>query len=105
MPIAGIAFIFIAVIRRYRSARTQPFRRLLIITAFWLLITFSNRLAMSAPARNYIISAAMEQYAATHRESFYFAAIEWLWTAEQIMILAFGIALFFALRGHSREHI
>jgi hypothetical protein len=36
-------------------------------------------------------------------ESSYFANTEWLWTAEQIIILAFGAVLFLALRSEPRN--
>jgi hypothetical protein len=105
VPTVGIAFVLFVTICRYRATPTTSLRWLIVVTAFWLLVTFADRLALSAPARSYFISAAMERYAASHRESVYFAATEWLWTAEQIIILAFGIALFFALRDQPRQHI
>jgi hypothetical protein len=72
---------------------------LIVVTAAWLLVTLADRLALSAPARNYFISAAMRQ----DGESFYFAVTEWLWIAEQIIVLLFGIALFVALRVKPRQ--
>jgi hypothetical protein len=105
VPTVGIAFVLFATIRRYRVAPSQPLRWLVMVTAFWLLVSFADRLALSGPARSYFISAAIERYAASHRESVYFAATEWLWIAEQITILVFGVALFLTLRGQPRQHI
>ncbi|MFL6519513.1 MAG: hypothetical protein ACJ8NS_04775 [Chthoniobacterales bacterium] len=105
VPTVGVAFVLFATIRRYRVAPSPSLRWLVVVTALWLLVAFADRLALSGPARSYFISAAMERYATSHRESLYFVATEWLWTAEQMNILAFGIALFFALRDQPRQHI
>ena len=105
VPVLGIAFILVAVVRRWRAVRSRALACLTAVTATWLLVTLTQRLALSGPARSYFISAAMERYAASQRESFYFAATEWLWTAEQIIILVFGITLFFAFRRESPQHI
>ena len=105
VPVLGIAFILVAVVRRYRMVRRRAFARLAAVTALWLLVALAGRLAISGPARHYFMSAAIERYAASQRESFYFAATGWLWTAEQIIVLLFGITLFLALRGRSSEHI
>ena len=105
VPSAGIAFVLVAAIRRYRAEPTQSRRWLIVITAVWLLVTFADRLAFSAPARHHFISAAMAKYAESHRESLYFALTEWLWTAEQIIMLVFGVALFFVFRDESHRHI
>ena len=99
VPVLGIGFILVAVIRWHHAVRRQPPLWLAGITAVWLLVTLADRLALSASARHYFISAAMRQ----HGESFYFALTEWLWTAEQIIILLFGIVLFVALRGEPRQ--
>ena len=104
VPVCGIALVLIAATRRYRVVRTQSSLWLVTITALWLLITLADRLAFSVPARHYFISATMNQYAA-HRESSYFAITGWLWTAEQTIILAFGVSLFFAFRGELRQRI
>jgi hypothetical protein len=100
VPVCGIGLILVATLRRYRTARAQPFCWLTVITVVWLIVTFADRFALSAPARHYFISAAMR-----HGESFYFTLTEWLWTAEQVNILVFGIVLFVALRGEPRQHI
>jgi hypothetical protein len=100
MPVIGIAFILVALIRRQRAAPGGPLLSLTVVTAIWLLITLAYRLALSAPARNYFISAAIRDYAASHRESFYFGLTQWFWTAEQIIVLLFGVLLFVVL---SRE--
>jgi hypothetical protein len=62
------------------------------------LVTLINRFALSAPAQRFVVQAAVDRYAASQRQSLYFSVTFWLWTSEQIMVLAFGIALFFALR-------
>jgi hypothetical protein len=98
IPIAGIALVLFATVRRYRAAPTRPFRWLTVISGLWFLVTLINRFALSAPAQRFFIQAAVDRYAASQRQSLYFAVTFWLWTSEQIMILAFGIALFFALR-------
>ena len=105
VPVLGIAFILAAVVRRYRAVRSRALACLTAVTALWLLVALAGRLAISGPARHYFMTAAIELYAASQRESFYFAATEWLWTAEQIIILVFGIILFFAFRRESPQHI
>jgi hypothetical protein len=103
VPALGITFILVAVVRRYRAVRSRALACLAAVTAMWLLVSLTQRLALSGPAQGYFISAAIERYAAAQRESFYFSATEWLWTAEQIIVLLFGITLFLALRGKSSE--
>jgi hypothetical protein len=98
VPIAGIALVLFATVRRYRAAPTRPLRWLTVVSALWFLVTLINRFALSAPAQHFFVQAAVDRYAASQRQSLYFAVTFWLWTSEQIMILAFGIALFFALR-------
>ena len=105
VPVLGIAFILVAVVRRWRTVRSRSLACLTAVTAMWLLVTLTQRLALSGPAQSYFMSAAVERYAASQRESFYFAATEWLWTSEQITILVFGITLFFVFRRESRQHI
>jgi hypothetical protein len=98
VPTVGIALVLLATVRRYRAAPTQPLLRLVVISALWFLVTVINRVALSAPAQSYFIQAAADRYAAAQRESAYFAATFWLWTSEQVMVLAFGVAFFFAFR-------
>lgn len=105
VPVCGIALVLIAATRRRRAASTKASRWLVIITGLWLSIAFANRTLMCAPVRNYFISAAMERAVTSHRESLYFTATEWLWTAEQIVILLFGLALFFALHREPRGYV
>jgi hypothetical protein len=98
IPIAGIALVLFATVRRYRAEPTQPSRWLVVISALWFLVTATDRLVLSAPIQRYFIQGAIDRYAMSQREVSYFTATFWLWTSEQIMILAFGVALFFALR-------
>ena len=106
VPVLGIALILVAVIRWQRSGQNRARAWLTVITAVWLLVTLADRLALSAPIRRYFISAAMRQYdPALYHEGLYFAMTEWLWTAEQFIVLAFGISLFLALRSEPSQHI
>lgn len=98
VPIVGIALVLFAAVRRYRAAPTRSLRWLTVVSALWFLVTLINRLALSAPAQHFFVQAAIDRYAASQRQSLYFEVTFWLWTSEQIMILAFGFALFFALR-------
>ena len=98
IPIAGIALVLFATVRRYRAAPTRPFGWLVLVTALWFLVTVIDRVLLSAPIQRYFIQGAIDRSTMSQRETFYFTATFWLWTSEQIMILVFGIALFFALR-------
>ena len=100
VPVVGIALVLIATIRRYRAARTSSVGWLAIITALWLLITLASRLTLSVPVRRQWLSPATEhtQLAQLHRDHLYFSVTSWLWTADEIMFVVFGVALFVAWR-------
>jgi hypothetical protein len=98
LPTVGTALVLLATLRRYRAAPNQPSQWLVVISALWFLVTAIDRLVLSAPMQRYFIQRAIERYAMSQREISYFTATFWLWTSEQIMILAFGVALFFAFR-------
>jgi hypothetical protein len=103
VPTVGIAFVLLAVIRQYRVAPTQWFRWLVVVSALWFLVTAIDRVVLSAPVQRYFIQGAINSYAISQRETSYLTATFWLWTSEQVMILVFGITLFFAFR-KSRPH-
>gem|GEM_PF-6643087 len=102
-PVIGIAFILVAIVHRYRAVRSRALVCLTAVTALWLLVALAGRLALSAPARTHFISAAMRDYATSQQETSYFTLTEWLWTAEQIIVLVFGVLLFVAFRGQPRQ--
>jgi hypothetical protein len=110
VPVAGIALIFLATIRRYRGAWSPRRVGLAIVVMLWLVITLLSQVAFSSPVRHHYMSAAITQFEpGQQREMWYFTVSSWLWTAEQIMLLLFGVALFLAFREESsmkpREHI
>jgi hypothetical protein len=101
VPVVGIAFIFFATIRGYRASPTRRGGWLCIIAVLWLLLTLGSRLALSVPIRTYFLEAP-----ATHFNPgrTYFAITSWLWTASEIILLVFGVALFIAWR-FDRTHL
>jgi hypothetical protein len=105
VPVAGISFVLAAVIRSHGLGNSVTRRWLLIITSAWLFVTLVNRLLLSAPVRNHFIPAAIHVTKSAHRQSLYFAIGPFLWIAEEILILAFGTMLFFALRSNARRDI
>jgi hypothetical protein len=98
IPTVGTALVLLATFRRYRAAPTQPSRWLVVVSALWFLVTAIDRLVLSAPIQRYFIEGALDPSAMSQREISYFTVTFWLWTSEQIMILAFGVAFFFAFR-------
>ena len=100
VPVVGIAIILVAAIKRYRAAHTSSGGWLAIITAVWLFITLASRLTLSVLVRRLWLSPATEhtQLALLHRDHLYFSVTSWLWTADEIMFVVFGVALFVAWR-------
>jgi small-conductance mechanosensitive channel len=106
VPVIGIAFILVASIRRYRAVPSRAAAWLCIIAALWLLVTLASRLALSAPVRKYFLSAAMARLDPEHlREPMYFAVTSWLWTADEVMLLLFGVALLLVAWRADRTHL
>lgn len=105
VPVAGISFVLVAVVRSHGLGNrfTRPW--LIVITAAWLFVTLAQRLLLSEPVRSHFISAAIQDYVSAHRQNLYFATGLYLWMAEQILLLAFGIMLFFALRSNARRDV
>lgn len=105
VPVIGIAFILFASVRRYRAVPSRAAAWLSIIAALWLLVTLASRLTLSGPVRKYFMSVAMARLDPEHlREPMYFAVTSWLWTANEVMFLLFGVALFVAWRS-DRTHL
>jgi hypothetical protein len=105
VPVAGISFVLAAVIR-WRALENRRARLWLIwITATWLFVTFTNRFTFIAPIRSHFFGSAVHDYATAQHAKLYFAAGAFLWIAEEILILAFGVAFFFALRSNVRRDI
>jgi len=110
VPVVGIVLVLLATMWRYRGVWTWRRVSLAIVVTLWLVTTLLSRLALSSPVRHHFISAAIVQFEpGQQREILYFAISSWLWTAEQIMLLLFGVALFLVFCEESslksREHI
>jgi hypothetical protein len=105
VPVAGILFVLIAVIRSRALEKSRARLWLIWITAAWLFVTFTNRFALLAPIRSHFFGSAVHDYATAQHAGFYFAAGAFLWIAEEILILAFGIAFFVALRSNMRRDV
>jgi hypothetical protein len=98
VPVVGIALILLATMSRYRGAWSPRRVGLAIVVTLWLVITLLSRLVLSSPVSHHFISAAIAQFEPGQREILYFTVSSWLWTAEQIMLLLFGIAMFLVFR-------
>ena len=110
VPVVGIVLILLATIRRYRAAWSPRRVGLTVVVTLWLIITLLSRVALSSPVRHHYMSAAVAQSEpGEHPEMLYFTVSSWLWTAEQTMLLLFGVALFLAFReefsSKPREHV
>src|SRR4029077_15141442 len=105
VPVAGISFVFVAVIRSRALENSRARLWLIWITAAWLFVTFTNRFTFIAPIRSHFFGSAVHDYATAQHARLYFAAGAFLWIAEEILILAFGVAFFFALRSNMRRDI
>jgi hypothetical protein len=105
VPVAGISFVLASVIRWRALENTGARLWLIWITAAWLFVTFINRFTFVAPIRNHFFGSAVHDYATAQHARLYFAVGAFLWIAEEILILAFGIAFFFALRSNVRRDI
>jgi hypothetical protein len=105
VPVTGISLILAAVIRSHGQGNSLARRWLIVITSAWLFVTLVNRLLLSAPVRNHFIPAAIHDYESAHRQSLYFATGPFLWLAEEILLSAFGILLFFAVRSNRQRDI
>ena len=104
VPTAGILFVLAGILRFPRLGNSRVQIWLIIVTGVWLFVTFANRLLLIAPIRNYFFSAPRD-YASAHQARLYFATGAFLWMAEEILLLAFGILFFFALRSSTRRDI
>jgi hypothetical protein len=105
VPVAGISFVLVAVIRSRALENGRARLWLIWITAAWLFVTFTNRFTFIAPIRSHFFGSAVHDYATAQHAKLYFATGAFLWIAEEILVLAFGIAFFFALRSKVRRDI
>jgi hypothetical protein len=104
VPVAGISFVLAIVCSHVlRSSAIRSW--LIVVTGAWLFVTFANRLLLIAPIRKQFFQLATHDYASAIQASLYFATGAYLWIAEQILLFAFGILLFFALRSNARRDI
>jgi len=105
VPVAGISFVLVAVIRSRALENSRARLWLIWITAAWLFVTFTHRLTLIAPMRSHFFGSAVHDYATAQHARLYFAAGAFLWIADEILVLAFGVAFFFALRCNMRRDI
>jgi len=105
VPVAGISFVLVAVIRSRELGNSRARSWLILVTAVWLFVTFANRLLLIAPIRSHFFRSSPHDYASAHQASLYFATGAYLLIAEQILILAFGVTFFCALRSNARGDI
>ena len=105
VPVAGISFVLAAIIQSHSLGKGVARRWLIAVTCVWLFVTLANRLLLSAPIRNRFLQSAIHDYATAHRASLYFATGPFLWITEEILVLAFGVTFFFALRSNARRDI
>ena len=105
VPVAGISFVLAAVIHSRALDNRRARLWLIWITAVWLFVTFTNRFTLIAPIRTHFFGSAVHDYATAQHAKLYLAAGAFLWITEEILILAFGITFFFALRSKVRRDI
>jgi hypothetical protein len=105
VPVAGISFVLVAVLCSQGLGKGRARLWLIVVTGMWLLVTFANRLLLIAPIRSHFFRSAPHDYATAHQAGLYFAMGAYLWIAEQILLFAFGILLFFAVRSNARRDI
>jgi hypothetical protein len=102
VPTSGIAFVLVAAIRRYRTSPSRSLAVLCAITAIWLLVTLANRVALSGPILKKFIFLGL--HAEGPSEPLYLEITNWLWTADEVILLLFGVTLFVVWRG-DRIHL
>lgn len=104
VPVTGISFVLAAVCSPVLRSRFIRFW-LIVVTGAWLFVTFVNRLLLIAPIPKQLLERALHDYASAHQASLYLATGAYLWIAEQILLFAFGILIFFAVRSGARRDI
>ena len=105
VPAASIAFVLAGIIRSQLLANIQGRVWLIVVTSLWLFVTLANRFLLIAPIRKRFIERAAHDFASAHQTSIFLTLGAYGWTAEQILLLAFGILLFFALSSNARRNI
>jgi len=104
VPVVGISFVLATVCSRVlRGSVIRSW--LIVVTGAWLFVTFVNRFLLIAPIRKQFLERAVHDYASAHQTSLFLAMGAYGWIAEQILLFAFGILLFFALRSNARRDI
>src|ERR1035437_3226470 len=97
VPAIGISFVLAAVCSHVpRSSAIRSW--LIVVTSAWLLVAFVNRLLVFAPIRKQFLERAVHDYTSAHQASLFLEMGAFGWIAEQILLFAFGILLFFTLR-------
>src|SRR5437763_1699465 len=104
VPVCGIALILAALIRSHYGSGVAR-RWLLTVVSLWLLVTLANRLLLFAPIRKQYIQAAAHDFASAHQTSVLLVLGAYGWIAEQLLLLGFGVLLFFAVRSNPRRDI
>jgi hypothetical protein len=104
VPVVGISFVLATVcshVLKSRAIRSW----LIVVTGAWLFVTLGNRLLLFAPLRKQFLERAVHDYASAHQTSLLFAMGAYGWIAEEVLVFAFGILLFFTLRSNARRDI
>ena len=103
LAVCPIALILYATFIGNRRSLQLTWLR--IVTSVWLVLVLISRSALSSSVAHHFMSGTSSGGEAAARQArLYFSTASCLWTAEQVMLVIFSVALFFVLRGALRSN-